>query len=33
MIERGLDSDIFGKEKDDSFLSSVAQIDKGFGEY
>ncbi len=26
------DSDIFGKEKDKSFQSSVAQIEKGFGE-
>ncbi len=25
------DSDVFGKEKDQSFLSSVAQIAKGFG--
>ncbi len=26
------DSDVFGKEKDDSFPSSVAQISKGFGD-
>ncbi len=26
------DSDVFGKEKDKSFLSSIAQIAKGFGE-
>ncbi len=25
------DSDVFGKEKDESFLSSIAQIEKGFG--
>lgn len=31
-MRRDFDSDIFGKEKDDSFLSSVAQISKGFGE-
>lgn len=26
------DSDVFGKEKDNSFQSSIAQITKGFGE-
>lgn len=26
------DSDVFGKEKDRSFQSSVVQIEKGFGE-
>ncbi|NIJ56144.1 virulence protein RhuM/Fic/DOC family protein [Dyadobacter arcticus] len=31
-MRRDFDSDIFGKEKDDSFQSSVAQISKGFGE-
>jgi len=32
-IRRDFDSDIFGNEKDDSFLSSVAQISKGLGRY
>ena len=31
-MRRDFDSDIFGKEKDDSFQSSVAQISKGFGD-
>lgn len=31
-MRRGFDSFVFGKEKDDSFRSSVAQISKGFGE-
>ena len=31
-MRRDFDSDIFGKEKDDSFHSSVAQISKGFGD-
>ncbi|MFC6194580.1 RhuM family protein [Dyadobacter subterraneus] len=31
-LRRDFDSDIFGKEKDDSFQSSVAQISKGFGD-
>jgi prophage maintenance system killer protein len=32
IMRRDFDSDIFGKEKDDSFQSSVAQISKGFGD-
>jgi prophage maintenance system killer protein len=32
IMRREFDSFIFGKEKDDSFRSSVAQIGKGFGE-
>lgn len=31
-MRRDFDSFVFGKEKDDSFRSSVAQISKGFGE-
>lgn len=31
-MRRDFDSDIFGKEKDDSFQGSVAQISKGFGD-
>jgi len=31
-MRRDFDSDIFGKEKDDSFQSSVAQISKGFAD-
>ena len=31
-MRRGFDSFVFGKEKDDSFRSSIAQISKGFGE-
>ncbi|MBE9461878.1 RhuM family protein [Dyadobacter subterraneus] len=31
-MRRDFDSDIFGREKDDSFQSSVAQISKGFGD-
>lgn len=31
-MRRGFDSSVFGKEKDDSFQSSIAQISKGFGE-
>ncbi|TLV00348.1 RhuM family protein [Dyadobacter luticola] len=31
-MRRDFDSEIFGREKDDSFQSSVAQISKGFGE-
>jgi len=31
-MRRDFDSFVFGKEKDDSFRSSIAQISKGFGE-
>ncbi|MFC6194272.1 hypothetical protein ACFP1I_21840 [Dyadobacter subterraneus] len=31
-MRKDFDSYIFGKEKDDSFQSSVAQISKGFGD-
>ena len=31
-MRRDFDSSVFGKEKDDSFQSSIAQISKGFGE-
>ena len=31
-MRRDFDSEIFGREKDDSFQSSVAQISKGFGD-
>ncbi len=32
-MRRDFESSVFGKEKDDSFLSSIAQISKGFGDF